>query len=53
MRAHADNMVFRTRFADRGLKAVSVSMWEKVEETAAFEVMYGIPGRVKGHPRPR
>lgn len=28
MRADADNLAVRTRFADRGLKAVSVSMWE-------------------------
>jgi hypothetical protein len=40
MRADGDNLAIRTRFADRGLKAVSVSMWEKVADVAPFQVEY-------------
>lgn len=37
MRADADNLAIRTRFADRGLRAVSVGMWEKTEQLSPFE----------------
>ena len=37
MRADADNLAIRTRYADRGLKAVTVGFWEKTEQLSQFE----------------